>query len=72
MKQWWPGIGEVNRLAPGVYSDVVGNVHLEVGEMIRYLGAQDTPANRQLVAEHLTAETGRLGTRLPIEAGGGG
>lgn len=53
----WPGIGKVvDEIAPGVYTDEMGNVHFDVREMLKYLGSEDTPENRRTVARRLCAE----------------
>lgn len=57
---FWPGIGKVKPLAPGVYADEPGNIHVNVSEMLKYLSSEDTPANRAKVADALTNEAKRL------------
>jgi hypothetical protein len=52
--RFWGGLGRVLELGPGIYSDSVGNLHLDVGQILAHLGFPDTPANRVKVAEHLT------------------
>jgi hypothetical protein len=36
----------VKRLAPGLYDDEQGGLHVAVGELLRAHGYADTPANR--------------------------
>ncbi len=41
----------MKRLAPGVYDDGEGGLHLVVPELLVAAGYADTPANRQTVEE---------------------
>lgn len=52
----WPGIGPVTPVAPGMYTDQIGNMHIDVGEIIRVCGAEDTVDNRALVIRRLVEE----------------
>jgi hypothetical protein len=49
---FWAGLGPVDAIAPGVFVDLVGNIHLDVGQILASLGAEDTPHNRRSVAQY--------------------
>jgi hypothetical protein len=58
---FWGGLGTVERLAPGVYRDRLGNLHLEVAEVLAHLRADDTLEAREQVARALVGEVRRIG-----------
>ena len=60
MTYLWPGVGPVEAIYPGVYRDAAGNIHFEVSHVLAYLGAEDTPANRELVVKQIVADTKAL------------
>ena len=59
MPRLWPGVGVVEQVAPGLYVDNVGNLHLEVGQLLQFLQVEDTPANRAAIAKHIMGESQR-------------
>ncbi|MCA1834350.1 MAG: hypothetical protein LC750_16770 [Actinobacteria bacterium] len=40
---------QLERIAPGIYDDGAGGMHLVVDELLRANGYADTPANREMV-----------------------
>jgi hypothetical protein len=62
-ERFWGGLGSVHALAPGLYRDAAGNIHLDVGQLLAYLGAADTPANRATVADHMVRQAQ---SRIPV------
>lgn len=63
----WPGVGAVEAVGPGLYVDAVGNLHVDVEKVLAYLGAENTPANRELVTQALLAESQRRWPDTPAE-----
>lgn len=53
----WPGVGSVRTIAPGIYADSDGNLHIAVRELLQQLGSEDSPKNRQTVADSLMKHT---------------
>lgn len=41
----------MKKLGPGIYADDLGRLHVDVPQVLRELGAPDTPHNREIVAE---------------------
>jgi len=52
------------RLAPGIWLDADGDVHFSIPELLAMVDLEDTPANREEIAQLVTAIMGRHG--LPI------
>lgn len=58
----------MHRLAPGVYDDGDGTLHLDVPELLEAHGYADTPANRDtLIAAAQEAFSDLLGHDVPVE-----
>ena len=64
-KCWWPGVGRVEQLAPGVYTDADGNVHFAVAEILQALGVEDTNGNRAMVSRRLLEEGQQVIAEIP-------
>lgn len=47
------------RIAPGIWVDRHGGVHVSVEELLVHFAIEDTPANRAQVAETVRAEIAR-------------
>jgi len=58
---FWGGLGTVEMIAPGVYRDREGDLHVAVGEVLRALRVSDTTDAREQVARTLVGEARRLG-----------
>lgn len=55
-----------NRIAPGVYDDGEGGMHLDLGELLTAHGYQDTPANRDLMTTVATTLLRRDGIPVTV------
>lgn len=67
----WAGIGEVWPIAPAIYRDKVGNVHVDTGALLEYFRVEDKPAHRQAVADAFAGAALEFRSRLrtePLEA----
>jgi hypothetical protein len=54
-----------SRIAPGVYDDGAGGMHLEVTELLEAHGFEDTPENRRTLEHELQAVADAY--RIPTE-----
>jgi hypothetical protein len=51
----------MTRLAPGVYDDGAGGLHLDVGELLAAHGYADTPENRHTLEDEVRTIAGAYG-----------
>lgn len=56
----------LERIAPGVYSDGRGTMHLEVRELLVANGYADTPANRDMVIDVAREMIARANPNAPF------
>jgi hypothetical protein len=48
--RFWPGLGHVQSVGPGVYQDASGHLHIAVPDLLKLAELPDTPTNRRRVS----------------------